>query len=320
LSDLSGTVRFVVGGKPGMERFAGDGRSALQAKLNFPSAVAVSSAGDLYIADTMNHRVRKVDSKTETITTIAGTGQPRYGGDGGPGGAAALHEPTALVVHGDYLYIADQSNNRVRRVELDSGRIVTVAGTGEAGYSGDGVPATDAALAGPSGLALAADGTLYIADTFKGRIRAVHALTGVIRTVVGDGGEYRYHGANDISSSVSRPYGIALDPAGRILITDSDSHLIRRWDRKRGIIGVVAGNGVAAFGGDGGPPVTSSLNYPFGVAADERGNIYIADENNSRVRKIDTSGVITTFAGSIPGGCGRASGGNPRAAKGERGV
>jgi sugar lactone lactonase YvrE len=286
VSDLSGTVRFVVGGAPGSDRFAGDGGLARQAKLNFPSAIAVGPDRDLYIADTMNHRVRKVDLQTGTITTMAGTGQPRYTGDGGAAGAAALNEPTALAIHAGYLYIADQSNNRVRQVELTTGRIATVAGTGEAAYSGDGMPATDAALAGPSGLAVGPDGTLYISDTFNGRIRAVDPVTGLIRTVAGDGGEYRYQAPNEFSTSLSRPYGIALDSGGSILITDSDSHLIRRWDRKRTVIGVVAGNGVADFAGDGGPPLASSLNYPFGVVADQAGNVYIADTFNHRVRVI----------------------------------
>jgi sugar lactone lactonase YvrE len=285
LLDLSGTVRFVVGKAPVIGRFTGDGGSALKATLNFPSAVAVDRDGNLYIADTMNHRVRRVD-RSGTITTIAGTGQARSGGDGGAAVAAGLNEPTALAIHGDYLYIADQSNNRVRRLSLVSGDIQTVAGTGEATYTGDGMPALEAALAGPSGLAIGSDGTLYIADTFNGRIRAVDPSTGTIRTVAGDGGTYRYQAANEFSASLARPYGIALDADENILITDSDNHLIRRWDRRRKIIAVLAGNGVAGFGGDGGPPQLSSLNYPFGVAVDRCGNIYIADTFNHRVRVI----------------------------------
>jgi sugar lactone lactonase YvrE len=286
LSDLRGTVRFVVGQSPIAGRFTGDGSLGLKATLNFPSAVAGDRDGNLYIADTMNHRVRKVDGRTGNMTTIAGTGQARWTGDGGPGSSAALNEPAALAIYGDELYIADQSNNRIRRLSLVSGRIQTVAGTGEATYTGDGMPATEAALAGPSGLAMGPDGTLYIADTFNGRIRGVDPATGRISTIAGDGATYRYQAANEFSTSLSRPYGIALDPDGNILITDSDSHLIRRWDRRRKIITVVAGDGVARFGGDGGPPQASSLNYPFGVAVDREGNIYIADTFNHRVRVV----------------------------------
>ncbi len=286
-SDLSGTVRYVVGAaKAG--RFSGDGGPATQATLNFPGAVAVDRQGHLYIADTMNHRVRKVDAATGTISTIAGTGQHRWSGDGGPAVSAALNEPAALVAdtHGN-LYIADQSNNRVRKVDMATGVITTVAGTGETGYTGDGMAAAEAGISGPSGLAIGPDGALYIADTFSGRIRRIDPATGVISTVAGDGGEYRFSGLpNEFSTSLSRPYGIALDAAGNLLITDSDSHLIRRWDRKKKIITRLAGSGQAQFGGDGGDPLAGSLNYPFGVLVDGAGNVYIADTFNHRIRMI----------------------------------
>jgi len=288
LGDLSGTVRFVVGIAPKAGRFQGDGGPALQAALNFPTAAVEDREGHLYIADTMNHRVRKVDAATGIITTLAGTGQHRCSGDGGPAALASLNEPSALVVDHERgaLYIADQSNNRVRKVDLASGIITTLAGTGQASYTGDGVPAAEASLAGPSGLALGPD-TLYIADTFNGRIRAVNLETGLISTVAGDGGEYRYQGLpNEFSTSLSRPYGIALDRDGHLLITDSDSHLIRRWDRRKKIVTLVAGNGRAGYGGDGGVPQESSLNYPFGVAVAPQGHIYIADTFNHRVRVI----------------------------------
>lgn len=287
LSDVSGTVRYVVGtGKSG--RCSGDGGPATQATLNFPGAVAVDRQGNLYIADTMNHRVRKVEASTGVIATIAGTGQHRWSGDGGAATAAALNEPVALAVDEQgNLYIADQSNNRVRKVDLNTGLITTVAGTGETGYTGDGMPAAEAGISGPSGLAIGPDGELYIADTFSGRVRRIDPATGVISTVAGDGGEYRFSGLpNEFSSSLSRPYGIALDAAGNLLITDSDSHLIRRWDRKKKIITRLAGSGQAQFGGDGGDPLAGSLNYPFGVLVDGAGNVYIADTFNHRIRMI----------------------------------
>src|SRR6185437_15261556 len=153
------------------KRYGGDGKAAVHAQLNFPTAVAVDREGNLYIADTMNHRVRMVDSETGIISTLVGTGQARFSGDGGPANQAALNEPAALAVDdAGRLYIADQSNHRVRVVDLKTGVIRTVAGTGIAAYDGDGKPAVDAALAGPSGLALA-DNRLYIADTFNGRVR-----------------------------------------------------------------------------------------------------------------------------------------------------
>jgi sugar lactone lactonase YvrE len=287
MADVSGTVRFLVG-KTQAQQCDGDGGPAVRAKLNFPSAVAADDEGHLYIADTMNHRVRKVDAASGMITTIAGSGQRRFSGDGGPGPAAGLNEPVALALDGrGRLYIADQSNNRVRALELETGIIRTAAGTGEAAYGGDGMPATQAALAGPSGLALGPDGALYIADTFNGRIRRVDPQTGFISTTAGDGGEYRYQGVEDeVSTSLSRPYAIALDEEGNLLITDSDSHLIRRWDRQRKIVTRVAGIGAAGFAGDGGAAAESGLNFPFGVAIGPRGQVYIADTFNHRIRMI----------------------------------
>lgn len=286
-SDLSGTVRYVVNGVGSTKRFAGDGGLALDALLNFPTAIAADAEGDLYIADTMNHRIRRVDARTGRITTIAGVGLPRFGGDGGPSVAAGLNEPAALVVQGARLYVADQSNNRIRMVDLRTGLITTVAGTGTATFNGDGRPATEAALAGPSGLTIGTDGRLYIADTFNGRIRAVDPATGIIETVVGDGGEYRYQGEMEAASpSLSRPSGIAVDVEGNVFMTDSDNHLVRRWDRVAGRIDRVAGTGNANYGGDGKTPLEASLNYPFGIVMGQENHLFVADTFNHRIREI----------------------------------
>ncbi|HKE62484.1 MAG TPA: hypothetical protein VKB33_08435 [Nitrospira sp.] len=286
-TDLSGTVRYVVSGAGITKRFGGDEGSSERALLNFPTAVAVDAQGHLYIADTMNHRIRRVEAGTGRITTIAGVGQPRFGGDGGPSKSAGLNEPAALAVQGVRLYIADQSNNRVRAIDLTTGIISTVAGTGSAAYNGDGMLATEASLAGPSGLAIGADGTLYIADTFNGRVRTIDSTTGIINTLVGDGGEYRYQGAVEpMSTSLSRPSGIAVDPEGHLFITDSDNHLVRRWDRVTGRLDRLAGVGVANYGGDGGMALEASLSYPFGLVIDKSGHLLIADTFNHRIREI----------------------------------
>jgi DNA-binding beta-propeller fold protein YncE len=287
-SDLSGTVRYVATGAAPVTRFSGDGGPAEQALLNFPTAVVVDRAGHLYIADTLNHRVRRVDAATGMITTVAGLGRPRFFGDGELAVGAGLNEPAALALSDEgILYIADQSNNRVRAVDLATGLIRTVAGTGMAGYNGDGAAATETGLAGPSGLALASDGTLFIADSFNGRIRAVDPVTGLIRTVVGDGGEYRYQGPDEPPScSLSRPSGIALDEEGNLYVTDSDNHLVRRWNRITGCIERIAGVGVAAYGGDGGAALEAGLSYPFGVVMDRTGHLLVADTFNHRIREI----------------------------------
>jgi sugar lactone lactonase YvrE len=287
VADLSGTVRFVTGGSPAKPRFAGDGGPAPDALLNFPTAVAVDADGNVYIADTMNHRIRMVEAATGLIRTIAGTGHPRYSGDGGPAVSAGLQDPAAIVVDGrGSLYIADQSNNRVRAVDLRTGLISTIAGTGTAAYNGDGMPAVEACLAGPSGLALGPDGTLYVADTFNSRIRCVHLETGTIQTVAGDGGEYRFQDGEE-SVSLSRPYGIAVDRQGSIFLTDSDSHLLRVFDKSRRVTRRAAGTGTASFSGDGGPAESAGFSYPFGVVVDDRGTIFVADTFNHRIRRLN---------------------------------
>jgi DNA-binding beta-propeller fold protein YncE len=286
-TDLSGTVRYVVNSAGVSKRFGGDGGPAVSALLNFPTAVAVDSGGHLYIADTMNHRIRRVEPGTGRIMTIAGVGQPRFGGDGGTALCAGLNEPAALAVQGGLLYLADQSNNRVRAIDLASGIISTIVGTGTASYNGDGMLAVEASLAGPSGLAIGSDGTLYIADTFNGRVRALDLASGSIRTVVGDGGEYRFQGPTEApSASLSRPSGIAVDPQGNLFITDSDNHLVRRWDRITGRLDRLAGVGVANYGGDGGMALEASLSYPFGIVIDANGHLVVADTFNHRIREI----------------------------------
>ncbi|RMH34871.1 MAG: hypothetical protein D6690_09945 [Nitrospirae bacterium] len=287
-ADLSGTVRYSIGQGHSAIRFAGDGGPAVNALLNFPSALAVEEGVAVYIADMLNHRIRRVDLATGIITTLAGTGQAKWKGDGGPAREAALNEPVALALDRArrQLYVADQSNNRVRVIDLTTGIITTIAGTGEAAYTGDG-PALEVALAGPSGLALDAVGHLYIADTFNGRIRKLDTDTGMLETALGDGHAFRFDGAaSEQSMSVARPYGIAFDRQGQLLITDSDNHLLRKWDPRGSMISIVAGDGQARFAGDNGPADKSSLNYPFGVAVDPWGHIAIADTFNHRIRLI----------------------------------
>lgn len=287
-SDLSGMVRYFGGTKSADQRFSGDGGPATDATLNFPSAVVVAEDGTVYIADTWNHRIRRIDVRTGIISTIAGTGQARFGGDGGPSESAALNEPVALALDGHgHLYIADQSNNRVRMIELSSGTITTAAGTGESGYTGDGKAATESAIAGPSGVAVDQVGNLYIADTFSSRIRKVDRKTGLIETLVGGTGDFQYApGQNESSPNLSRPYAIAIHPDGRILITDTDNHLIRVWDPQTHAMSLLAGNGQAKFDGDGGKPECCSLNYPFGVAVTSKGDVYVADTFSHRIRII----------------------------------
>ncbi len=284
-ADLSGTVRYWTNQTgTSTRRYGGDGGLAVHAQLNFPTAVAADREGNFYIADTMNHRVRMVDSNTGIISTLAGTGQARFSGDGGPADQAALNEPAALAVDDEgRLYIADQSNHRVRVVDPKTGVILTVAGTGIATYDGDGKLAVDTALAGPSGLALR-DNRLYIADTFNGRVRCVDLSSGLMTTVAGDGGVYRYQSPDAPSPSLSRPTGIAFDHEGGLFLTDSDNHLIRQWDWESGVACCLAGQGVPSYSGDGGVAREAGLSYPFGIVADRDGALLVADTFNHRIR------------------------------------
>jgi sugar lactone lactonase YvrE len=293
--------------EPGISAFAGtgavgysgDGGPALEATLNDPRTVAVGPRGDVFVADTLNNVVRRVDP-SGIITTVAGTGTAGEAGDGGPATSAQLQWPHSVAVDSQgNLYIADSPNHRIRRVD-PHGIITTVAGTGRGGYGGDGGPATEARLSDPKGLALDSQGTLYIADTGNSRVRRVDA-SGIISTVAGNG---EVGGAGDggpaSDAQVSHPRSIALDGTGVMFISeDAEGEVsrIRKVDAS-GVITRFAGTGEAGFSGDGGPAYQAQLNRPRGIAADASGNLFIADSDNNRIRRVDTAGVITTVAGS----------------------
>jgi hypothetical protein len=276
--------------------FAGDGGAATSAELKIPFGVAVDSAGNTYIADAQNNRVRMV-SIAGTIATVAGNGHAGSGGDGGPAVSASLNNPSGVAVDAaGNLYIADQYNNKIRLVTT-AGVISTFAGTGTVGNGGDGGHATAAELYDPAGVALDGLGSLYIADTNNHRIRKVNISTGTITTVAGSGA-VGYGCAAGVATAVGlhNPFGVAADGLGNIYIADTYNQCIRKV--ASGNITTLAGNGVANFGGDGGPATSAALNYPTGVAVDGVGNIYIADVVNNRVRMVTPAGTITTLAGT----------------------
>ena len=292
--DATGTITTIAG--TGERGFSGDEGPASEAQLSSPFGVAVDGAGNLYIADSSNNRIRKVDA-TGTITTIAGTGEFGFSGDGGPASEAQLYSPRGVAVDGaGNLYIADTRNNRIRKVDA-TGTITTITGTGERGFSGDEGSAAEAQLYSPYGVAVDGAGNLYIADTFDQRIRKVDA-TGTITTIAGTG-EFGFSGDGGpaTEAQLGQLPDVAVDGAGNLYIADQSYGRIRKVD-SAGIITTIAGTGYHGFSGDGGPAAEAQLASPRGVAVDGAGNLYIADTSNHRVRKVDATGTITTIAGT----------------------
>ena len=279
--------------------FGGDAGPAISAQLWIPTGVAVDAASNLFIADAANNRVRRVATGTGTITTVAGTGDFGFLGDGGSATSAQLWIPTGVAVDASgNLFIADAANSRIRKVAAASGIITTVAGS-SGGSLDDGSPATSAQLQTPTGVAVDAAGNLFIADADDNRIRQVTAATGIITTAAGTGGPgFSGDGGPATSVQLSTPTGVAIDAAGNLFIADADDHRIRQV-APGGIISTVAGTGTAGFLGDDGLATTARLQTPTGVAVDAAGNLFIADADNNRVRRVAVdTGIITTVAGT----------------------
>ncbi len=291
----SGIISTVAGdGVPGA---SGDGGPALNASLSDVTGVALDAAGNLYFGDASNRRVRKV-TPGGIISTVAGTGMQGFSGDGGPATKATLNRPTFVVVDpAGNLYITDTSNQRIRRVDLN-GTITTIAGNGVAGFSGDGGLAADASLMFPLGMAMDSIGNLYVADANNHRVRKI-GLGGVITTVAGNGLE-SFSGdlGPATSASLNYPEDVAIDRAGNLFIADSGNNRIRKVDPS-GVISTIAGTVLNGFSGDGGPSVEAVLNFPWALATDAAGDVYIADRMNSRIRKISPGRIISHLANGL---------------------
>lgn len=278
-----------------------DGNTALSVVLASPIRLAIDRLGNLLIADQAHHRLRKVDAATKMVTTIAGTGQPGYGGDGVLATGALLQFPAGLLLNaaGDILF-SDTANHRVRKADANTGLVATVAGNGSPGSTGDGGPATQASLQSPDGLALDTAGNLYIADAGNGLVRKIEAGTGVIRTLAGNR-TYGYSGDGGPATAASLfdPCDVAFDKAGNLLIADTLAQVVRKVDIRAGVITTVAGTGIQGYSGDNGPATLARLDSPTALAISPTGDIYIADSGNNVVRRVAAdTGVITTFAGS----------------------
>ena len=282
--------------------YNGDNIPATSARLNYPFGVHVDARGNVYIADTYNQRIRKVNRTTGIITTVAGTGSKGFFGDGGPATNANLRYPFSLYLdaYGN-IFILDTYNYRVRRVDGATGIITTVVGDGKKRFSGDGGPATSASINLAFDLALDSDGNIYIADTINQVIRKVDATTGIIDTVAGQGGQAGYWGDGGPATSarLNAPTGVNLDAAGNIYISDSNNNVIRKVDATSQIITTIAGKGTADFSGDGGPATQAELDYPEGIWVDRGGNLFIVDTSNCRIRRVDAiTQIIDTVAGT----------------------
>jgi len=290
--------------------YQGDGVAATDAPIYLPRGVAVDAAGNLFLADASNNRVRRVDAQTGLISTVAGNGTAGYSGDSGPATVAEINNPGGLVLDGaGNLYFVDSNNFAIRRVDAVSGIITTVAGTPEvSGYSGDGGLATSAKLSfsdGTGGLAFDTAWNLYIADTGNNAIREISATAGSISTIVGTG-VAGYNGDNILATSaqLSGPANISIGPDGSLYIADLSNQRVRKVIAATGMITTIAGNGTQGYAGDGGLAAApgAEVNAPAAVLLDPAGNIYIADSGNNRIRKIAvTTGNIQTISGSAEG-------------------
>ena len=287
--NTSGVISTVAGN--GTAGYSGDGGPAASAELNEPAGVAVDSAGDVFIGDVLNFVIREV--KAGSISTVAGNGQSvffpsyttddplfsTYGGDNSAATSAELATPGGVAVDSaGNVFIADGGNGRVRKVDAN-GIITTVAGGGS---GGDGGPATSAHIADPTGVAVDSSGNIFISEYFGPKIRKVDA-SGTISTITGSNGE------------LAGPTDVAVDSAGNVFIADRQSNRILKVDTS-GTLTTVAGNGTWGYSGDGGPATSAELAGPNGVAVDSTGEVFIADWENNAVRKVDSSGTISTFA------------------------
>lgn len=263
-------------------------------------AVATDIAGNIYIPDYNNNRIVKIDALTGIFITVAGTGTGGYNGDNIAATSAQLYGPMAVALDAaGNIYITDYSNNRIRKVNLSTGLISTVAGTGVYGYNGDNITATTAKITESTGIAIDNSGNIYFTDLGNSRIRKIDISTGLIHNIAGTGSQgYNGDGILAVTAQLNLPYGIAVDNTGNVFVADNENNRIRKIDAISGFIYTVAGTGTGAYNNDGIPASSANIYHPISVSLDNSGNLFIADSWNNRIRKVNTSGTISTVAGN----------------------
>jgi DNA-binding beta-propeller fold protein YncE len=284
--DAQGVLRVIAG--TGAKGYSGDGGPATAATFNGNHNLAVLPNGDLLLADSFNHVVRKIDAKTGVIATLAGDGQKGFRGDGGPAAQAQFSTLIHISLNpaGRQLYCTDIGNHRVRRIDLASGVITTVAGNGQKGVPPDGADAASAPLSDPRGALSDTAGGFYILERDGNALRHVDAA-GKIKTVAGTGAKgLSGDGGPALTATLNGPKHLCLDRDGTVLIADAENHVIRRYDPKTGLITRVAGTGKPGVAGLGGDPLQCELRRPHGVTIAPDGALYITDSYNDRLLKI----------------------------------
>jgi len=280
---VDGVLTTIAG--TGVSGFTGDGGPALQGTFNKPHEIRFDANGDLYIVDMVNHAVRKIEMKTGILTTIAGTGQPGYSGDGGPAVKAQFKQPHSIQFGpGGDLYICDIGNHVIRRIDRETGMISTFAGTGKAGDTPDGSPIEGTPLRGPRSLDFDKEGNLWLATREGNQVFKFDLKAGKIHHVAGTGkGGFTGHGGPAVEATLSGPKGISVGSDGKVWLADCESHSIRMIDVQTGKIELIAGTGKKGDGADG-DSLKCEMARPHGVYADANGEIYIGDSEAHKIR------------------------------------
>lgn len=298
-----GTVTTIAG-SGGAESYFGDGIGREETLANDPRYATFDKTGNLYFVDQANAVLRKWNAQTNQVTLLAGTpNSTGSSGDGGPATAAQLQNPLGIAVDDNgNVYVSDSSNHKIRKIDAGTGVITTIAGIGSAGFGGDGNPASTGQLSTPRGLAFDTAGNLYIGDSGNDRVRMIDTV-GNLSTIAGDGTNASSGDGNPATNAqVNAPTGVFVDILGNLFISCDADHIVRKVDTA-GIISTIAGtNGTNGSAGDGGAATAAQLNSPRAITMDFFGNLYIADRSNDKIRKVDSSGFITTVVGNGTGG------------------